>query len=264
MLMDRKNTSWFIATLVMAAVAIGLYAWDAPHHDGKWGSTLCGMTMGGVALAVMLFLVGLGLKRRVPHWRLGRAQTWLRGHIWLGLLLVVLVALHAEFTIGGTLTMWLWILLGLITASGVFGVILQQFVPTMLLHSVPGETVAQQLDRQITSLPDLGALILKKQSNDEIQRFYREHMQPYLAGSTSRLGRGAGSETLFQSLRTITPAETHGDVNKLEDLCRRRRQLLHQKLMMRVLFCWLIVHVPLSWTLLIMTIAHSLIALRFG
>jgi hypothetical protein len=262
--MDRKNTSWLVATLIMAAAAIGLYAWDVPHHDGKWGSTAGGITMGGVALAVMLFLVGLGLKRRVPHWQLGRAQTWLRGHIWLGLLLVLLVALHAQFTIGGTLTTWIWILLGIITASGIFGVILQQFVPTVLLHAVPGETVAQQVDRQIGALPDLAARILKKQPNDAVARFYREHMQPYLAGSTSRLGRGAGSETLFQSLRTMTPVEVHADVNELEDLCRRRRQLLHQKLMMRVLFSWLIVHVPLSWTLLIMTIAHAVNALRFG
>jgi len=262
--MDRKNTSWLVATLILAAASIGLYAWDAPRHDGKWGSTWCGMSVGIAALLVMLFLVGLGLKRRVPHWRLGRAQTWLRGHIWLGLLLVVLVALHAAFSLGGTLTLWMWILLGLVTVSGIFGVLLQQFIPTMLLHNVPGETVAQQLDRQIAALPDLARRILKKQPNDAIARFYREHMEPYLAGSTSRLGRGAGSETLFQSLRTMTPADAHNDVNQFEELCRRRRQLQHQKLMMRVLYSWLIVHVPLSWTLLIVTLAHAVIALRFG
>jgi hypothetical protein len=262
--MDRKNTSWFVATLILSAASIGLYVWDAPRHDGKWGSTWCGLAMGVAALAVMVFLVGLGLKRRVPHWRLGRAQTWLRGHIWLGVLLVVLVALHAAFAIGGTLTLWMWILLALITVSGIFGVLLQQFIPSLLLHNVPGETVAQQLDRQIAALPDLAERVLKNQTNDAIVRFHREHMQPYFVGSTSRLGRGAGSETLFQSLRIMTPTDTHGDVNQLEELCRHRRQLLHQKRMMRLMFSWLIVHVPLSWTLLIMTIAHAVIALRFG
>ncbi len=155
MLIDRKHAPWGLFTLALAGVATAAYLLDPQAREvgGRHGgSTLVGIILGSAALAIMLFCVGLSLKRRVPHWRVGRTQTWLRGHIWLGLLSVWLVALHAAFRAGGPLTTWLWVILGLVTVSALFGLVLQQLIPRLLLHSVPGETVAQQIDRQIASV----------------------------------------------------------------------------------------------------------------
>ena len=76
---DRRHVPCLVVTLLLAAVATGLYVWDAPRHlTGPSGSTVVGLALGIVAYAIMLFLVALGLKRRVPHWRLGPAKSWLR------------------------------------------------------------------------------------------------------------------------------------------------------------------------------------------
>jgi len=200
----------------------------------------------------------------------------------------LLVALHAAFKAGGPLTTGLWILLGAITVSGFIGVILQQLVPSLLLHSVPGETVAQQLKRQIDALDGLGEDVVKKfagglestsppwvagsqeapkppAGGEPLRLFFIEHARPFLrTGGSLSLARPTRSETLFASLRIATPPHIHPGVNALEELCDRRRQLLRQRRLMRVLMCWLIVHVPLSWTLLIATAAHAVIALRYG
>jgi hypothetical protein len=288
MLIDRKNSPWIVATALLGVVAVGVYVWDTPHQlRGPSGSTVVGLTFGIAAFAIMLFCAALGLKRRVPHWRLGKAQTWLRGHIWLGLLSVLLVALHAAFRAGGPLTIGLWCLLGVVTVSGIVGVILQQLIPSLLLHSVPGETVAQQLARQIESLDSLGEEVVKKFAGgldspspawvagsqeaakppvggEPLRLFFIEHARPFLrSGAATSLARPTRSETLFASLRIATPPHIHPGINALEELCDRRRQLLRQRRLMRVLMFWLLFHVPMSWTLLLATAAHAVIALRY-
>lgn len=152
MLLDNKHKPWMIATLVLAAAATAWYVVDAPRRPtGPNGSTLAGLTFGIAGYAIMWFCAALGMKRRVPHWKLGKAQTWLRGHIWLGLLLVVLVALHAGFQALGPVGWALWVVLGLVTVSGLVGLGIQQTVPRILYHglhplaSMNAESPAQQI-----------------------------------------------------------------------------------------------------------------------
>jgi hypothetical protein len=234
----------------------------------------------------------------------------MRGHVWLGLLSVLLVALHSDFSIGGALTLWLWSLLLVVTVSGIFGIILQQFVPRLLLHAVPRETLAQQLDRQLTNLrkmvdeavneatgtleaPAAGdttrlvremagvgastpittetaeaatkAAIESPGSSEALRRFYHDYLVPFFRGSErTPLHSRRRSESLYAALRTMTAPERHPLIDELADLTERRRQLLRQRRFMRVLTCWLIVHVPISWALLALTILHAVAALRYG
>jgi len=309
-------------TVLAGVASVGLYFADARRHPtGPAGDTVAGLIFGSAALAIMCFLVALSLKRRVPHWRLGSAATWMRAHIWLGLLTPLLVALHGAFKLGGPMTTGLCIVLGIVTLSGIVGLALQQTLPAMLRHSVRQETVAQQLDRELQALitlaegrtetangrtkvvqpgvvlncagtsiehtipdppdepPDdkpnsatpTGVQIAKAIRAHEplpgaepIRRFYLEQGRAFLAGQPgTRLGNLSNSEAMFASVRTSTPAHLHRFVDELESLCQRRRELLRQKQLMRVLHAWLFVHVPLSWALLLATIVHAVVALRY-
>ena len=60
------------------------YALGAPQ--GPRGGSAIGLLFGIVGFAFMLFAALLGARKRVPVWRLGRAQAWMRGHLWLGVL----------------------------------------------------------------------------------------------------------------------------------------------------------------------------------
>ena len=63
--------------------------------------------MGILAAVIFLFELALVAKKTKPfrtaRW-LGSAQTWMKAHIWLGLLTVPLVLLHSGGQFGGTLT----------------------------------------------------------------------------------------------------------------------------------------------------------------
>lgn len=151
MLLDEKQKPWVTMFAILTIVIVAVYFIDKPRHlTGPSGSTAVGLTYGIIGYALMWFCAFLGLKRRVPHWRLGRAQTWLRGHVWFGLLVAVLVAFHTGFRAMDWIGWTLWVFLGVVTISGLVGIYIQQTVPRILLHglhalpSMNAESPAQQ------------------------------------------------------------------------------------------------------------------------
>ncbi|MGD9688922.1 MAG: hypothetical protein AB7K52_01795 [Phycisphaerales bacterium] len=152
MLLDQKHKPWATVFVILTIVIVAIYFLDAPRHlTGPKGSTAVGLTYGILAYALMWFCAFLGIKRRVPHWRLGRAQTWMRGHIWFGLLVTVLVLFHAGFRAMDWVGWTLWVFLGVVTISGLVGLYIQQTIPRILLHglhplpSMNAESPAQQI-----------------------------------------------------------------------------------------------------------------------
>jgi hypothetical protein len=88
----------------------------------------------------------LGARKRVSTWRLGRAQAWMRGHLWLGLLALPIILFHGGFHFGGTLTrVLMWLLIGTV-ASGIFGAALQHYLPRVMTAEVPLETIYEEID----------------------------------------------------------------------------------------------------------------------
>ena len=69
----------------------------------------------------MLIAGLLGARKKVPVWRLGRMQTWMRAHLWLGFLSFPLILFHANFHTGGKLTTVLVWIFAVVFVSGIFG-----------------------------------------------------------------------------------------------------------------------------------------------
>jgi hypothetical protein len=415
MLINRKQTGWVWTTLILALLATAVYWFDPQAATrGHKGSNLVGLVFGLVALGIFIFCAALSLKRKVPHWKMGRAQAWLRGHVWFGLLAVWLVALHSGFGMGGPVTTIIWVLTGIVTVSALVGLGLQQVTPRLLLHSIPGETVAQQLDRVLKVVPGSSlalppgpdpakpapwpkppkafdytwensvqemafstvtyyagvdgkldkpcphwdpeaaapapavpspAPVVAKAATpvppaavptpaapsaapaapavtttpaaaqptvqppvpapaatapaakpaapavapaapavpaapkpappppkkdvppagaEPLRRFWNEYGSAYFEGQDSVLEYPGKANSLLAALKTMTPAHIHPGIDGLGYLIERRRQLVRQRHMQRVLISWLLVHVPLSWGLLVLAIVHAVMALRWS
>lgn len=83
MRIDRTHRPWLVGTIVafLATVIVyGAYAVRTP--GGPRGGTAIGLAFGIAGYALMLFEGLLGVRKKLPVWRLGRAQTWMRGHLW--------------------------------------------------------------------------------------------------------------------------------------------------------------------------------------
>ena len=110
------------------------------------GGTALGLAFGGFGFAFMIFAALLGARKKVPVWRVGRAQTWMRGHLWLGLLSLPLIVFHSGFRYGHGLSAVLTTLLIVVVASGVFGAALQHYMPRVMTREVTMETIYEEIE----------------------------------------------------------------------------------------------------------------------
>jgi hypothetical protein len=153
MRIDATQRGWAWLSLGIFAVSVIVYASYAVNAPaGPRGGSAIGLAFGIVGFAFMIFAALLGARKRVPTWRLGRAQAWMRGHLWLGLLSLPMILFHGGFHFGGTLTRVLMWLLIVTVASGLFGAVLQHYVPRMMTTDVPLETIYDEIANVRNSL----------------------------------------------------------------------------------------------------------------
>src|SRR5579864_4329122 len=106
MRIDRKQRPWMITTIgltVMSTIAYIVYT--NRSAGGPRGGSAMGLTFGIAGYALMLYAGLLGARKKVPVWRIGRTKTWMRGHLWLGLLSLPLILFHGGFAWRGPLTL---------------------------------------------------------------------------------------------------------------------------------------------------------------
>src|SRR3989475_12579264 len=165
MLLDPSHLRFIIATTMAAVVATAAYVpYAASRLNGPSGGSWLGLVFGGPGFALMIDAGLLGARRKVPTWRLGRATTWMKGHLWLGLLSYLLILYHSGLAWGGTLTLVLMLLFTIVIASGIYGVLLQQFMPRLMTERLPLETAYEQIDGIVAQLrvdadPPVGSVV---------------------------------------------------------------------------------------------------------
>lgn len=257
---------------------------------GLTGGSVAGLWFGILGSLLMIYAGLLSALRKVPSWWwIGSRKVWLRGHIWLGLLSGWLIVLHSSFRWGGLLERLLWVVLILTLATGVFGLLLQQFVPRILTTRFPEEAPYEQIphlcrmlrlkaDEMFADLVlagagradapaetatwgglDLARAQLFHVYETVVRRFLGE---TYLRRSP--LAKPLGSEALFASFRSSPAlAEFHERLDALSVLCEQRRQLGEQERLHHTLHGWLLVHIPLSVALLVLGLAHAVLSLYY-
>jgi hypothetical protein len=143
---DKSQRRWAVVSLIALVVLTGVYAvYSTNSANGPMGGSAIGLAFGVIGFGLMIFAALLGARKRVPTWRIGRAQAWMRGHLWLGLLSLPVILFHGGFHFGGTLTSVLMWLLIITVASGVFGAALQHYVPRVMTTDVKLETIYDEI-----------------------------------------------------------------------------------------------------------------------
>ncbi len=118
---------------------------QTPTEHHTVGGTPLGLAFGAISLAIFVFAALLSLRKKIPLWRVGTVQRWLRAHIWLTLLTIPLVILHSGFRLGGPMTTFLMALYGIVMVSGIYGLFLQHLMPRLMKERLPAETVFEQI-----------------------------------------------------------------------------------------------------------------------
>src|SRR5438067_8431342 len=117
---------------------------DAPGYINVGGTPL-GLIFGSIAFGIFIFAGLLGLRKKIVLWRIGTVQLWLRAHVWLTLLTIPLVILHTGFRLGGPMTTLIIVLYVIVMVSGIYGLILQHYMPSVMMDRLPAESVYEQI-----------------------------------------------------------------------------------------------------------------------
>jgi hypothetical protein len=291
MRIDKTHRTWMIATLAAAVASTIVYiVYAVRTPGGPRGGSAVGLTFGIVGYAFMLYAGLLGARKKVPTWRIGRAQTWLRGHLWLGSLSLLLILFHGGFAFRGPLTLLLMLLFFIVIGSGWLGAAIQHYVPDVMTARVPMETIYEEiphvraqlreeadqlaasicgpLDAELEQPAAAVATLVEIEQEDRAQfrKIYLGKVRPFLSDPEARgleLADARRSAELFQALRRLLARPVHPVLDDLENICEEEHQLSRQIRIYRWLHGWLLVHVPLSIALLALGAVHAVMALRY-
>ena len=100
----------------------------------------------------------------------------------------------------------------------------------------------------------------------QLRQFLRDEMLPYLekgGAQAMTLSNEAQAQAMFQRFRVLLPPELHSNLDDLENICEEKRQLDKQSRLHTILHGWLLVHIPLSYALLLLGAVHAVVALKF-
>src|SRR4051812_22947373 len=110
LILDRENrkghVAWAAFSLVATLAASAWYFWASYQRSRLLGGgSLPGITFGLIGGAICLFEFLLWPRKKMRRWRIGRVQTWMKAHIWLGLVSLPILLMHAGPRWGGALSL---------------------------------------------------------------------------------------------------------------------------------------------------------------
>jgi hypothetical protein len=261
----------------LAGAAAGLWTWP-PQPSSPLGVT-CGIIGGFIVFFEMAILPRKWFRGQ----RLGRTRAWMAWHVWLGLICLPVILVHAGFGFGGpltTVTLWLFLIT---TFSGVWGLIMQQWLPQKMLEDIPGESIASQIDRLGSTLADeasrsVTALVTVRPEEEsaepvvmgalaaELVSFRDDLLLPYLQEghrSRSPLATPADAAQRFARLREAVPPAARLTLDRLQELADLRRRWDSQSNLHFWLHNWLLIHLPISVAMTSLMVLHAVRALKF-
>jgi hypothetical protein len=254
LVINRGHAAWCVTSLILVVVATGLYVPYANNAVyGATGNSIPGLLFGIAGTVAMIFAGLLAARKRVISRKLGSISWWLKGHLWAGLVSVPLILFHSGFRFGGLLeqlTMWCFLI---VVVSGVIGQILQHVTPRLMKTVTPQQAIFEQLDVAINSL---------KKTADEQVRHVRTFLQIQVDANSSLLN-ATQAEGIFATVREGIPRKMVPIAMGLEAICNERRQLISQNKLHWIMHGWTLIHIPLSMSLLILTLVHVVMSLYF-
>ncbi len=232
-------------------------------------------------LALCAFLTLFNARKKLSFLPLGSAKAWLRFHVGVGWLSVVLFGFHVG---------WGWPRSGfnsvlaavflVVALSGVVGIWLSRHLPPRLARS--GEPLTyERLPRLRAELAAEARRLCLPPPGDEAAKdeaaesttfgdFYVRRLHPYLHSRAPWLlalrdvdARHRAVAADLRALRRYMNDAEHTRADELASLIDATRNLDFQQSAQRLLKLWLFVHIPFTYGLLILVAAHVLIILAY-
>jgi len=268
--MLRNNRELWLALIAILAITLAYGLVTNARQSIPAAGSLFGHAIGGAGFVLMLMTETLyTLRKRSRNARWGRMSSWLRFHIFTGIVGPYMVLLHTSWKFNG-LAGVLMLFTVVIVASGFFG----RYIYTAIPRTVDGaEITASELEFQAQEAAS--ELSQWAAAQPEAARL----VSGQLAALTEGTGSGTGLifERVFmdwryhwqwQQVRRSLPEEVRPQAAQLEKLQMRRRELERQLASLaaarQALGLWHSVHMPIGMALFTLGFIHIAAVLYFA
>lgn len=258
------------ASVLVLASVVTLILWSLLRISVHETSVLSGWALFGLMVALSAY----NAKKKAPFFPSGRSAHWLQFHIYAGLLTGVLFFAHVGLgSLHGGLETALAALYGLVFASGGIGLLLDRTL-SRRLSELDDEILYERiplLRRQVlTEAEDVVLRATVATKSPRVGDFYTRELRPFfespgrvwalLPGSKGR--RHKPIAEIDKQSRYMTPEE-RTFMEELAALLRQKSTLDSHWACQTLLKGWLFVHVPATYSLLLVALVHAVIAQAF-
>ena len=259
---------------ILALLIIGFYrVYSLSLHPTQFLS-------GWFLLASFCALVLFNVRKKLPFLHLGTSTTWLRLHIAIGLLTVMLFSLHIDLRVpDGILEVTLSLVYLTVAASGILGVGLSRYFPKQLTAR-GNEVIFEQIPSLRKRLREKFEELVVRTASDpnsttiadfSTRRLIATRLLPFFYGPKNFLWHLIGSNRTIQTLLTLLRSQdryldTHERqiAEEIRKLIQAKDDLDYHYAHQAMLKFWLFIHIPLTFSLLILSLVHAVLVGTFG
>lgn len=228
---------------------------------------------GWALLAGMFVLTIYNVRKKLPFLPLGKSETWLQIHIYLGFFTVVLFLIHLNFRAPhGWFEITLAWLFALVSGSGVVGLFFSRVLPRRLATR-GGEVIFEKIPalRHALKTEAENLALGADAKSPVIAEFYTKRLATFFSGPKDFWLHLAESRrplnaliTELDDLRRFANETERATLEKLAALVRQKDGLDYHRALQLALKLWLFVHIPLTYGLMIFTVLHIILVFGFS
>jgi len=251
------------ASIILIAALTYYYQYSLSlGHDAAFYS-------GWLLATLILFLVVYNLRKKISALPLGRAAYWLKAHKYIGWLTILVFLGHTGFkTPNGVLEMCLTLNFLVASVTGIIGEYIARKVPGRLQkfgEPIIFERLPYFMNRLKKEAEELSLESAAATKSDTISNFYQYRLAPLFAKPVNfwlHLSRSNSPLVKIQNNIATFHQYCNQDerkyLSKLGELARLKNDLDAQYAYRYLLKFWLFVHVPFSFSLVILVLFHIL------
>ena len=255
-------------TIGLILLSLGaLFGWQALRTALRPDAIYTGLLL----LAIVLGLTLFNARKKLPFLPLIRAATWLQIHIYAGWLSLFIFLLHIHFRVpSGPLEITLAGVFCLVVFSGFFGLYISREMPPRMARS--GEPLLYdripafrlQIKQKVEELIRQAEA---ESSSSTLGDFYVNRLRGFFTRIPNALSAlGAADRGLHALLAELDALNRYLDEREkaitleLRDWIETKQNLDFQYASQRLLRLWLFVHIPSTYSLILLGIAHGIAA----
>lgn len=257
-----RGRAWKIAiTIVAILIFAGIdYLYGMSLRNPKYLN-------GWVLIIGMIFLTVLNFRKKLSMLPIGKAETWVQFHIYVGFFTVFAFLTHVKFTLPNGAMEWaMWVLFWLVALSGVLGAYMSRVWPgrleqhgeRILFERIP--TFRAQLANEAESLAmasvqDAASMTISNFYVETLHEFFQRprNLLAHLRSSARPVSRL--TEELEKLERYVDPPQVE-TLKSIRDLVLAKDNLDYQYAQQGSLKVWLFVHIPATYSLILLSLFH--------